>query len=139
MLTVIDALCLCWPREKTLRGIPATEGDLTDLETTELLGITGRGEDSRHQFKEDATNASSLAAEIVAFANSGGGKILIGIANDGTVHPHDSVSVHRLNQLIANAASQLVRPPINPLTENVPVEGGVVIVVTVPDGLSKPY
>jgi ATP-dependent DNA helicase RecG len=109
------------------------------METTELLEVVGRGEDSRHQFKEDATNANSLAAEIVAFANSGGGKIFIGVADDGTIREHDPVSVGRLNQLIANAASNSVRPPINPLTENVPVSAGIVIVVTVPDGLSKPY
>ena len=30
------------------------------METTELLEIVARGEDSRHQFKEDATNAISL-------------------------------------------------------------------------------
>lgn len=109
------------------------------METVELLEIAARGEDSRHQFKENVTNASSLAAEIVAFANSGGGEIFIGIANDGTIHGHDAESVHRLNQLIGNAASDLVRPPINPLTENVPISTGVVIVVTVPDGISKPY
>lgn len=109
------------------------------METVELLEIAARGEDSRHQFKEDVTNATSLAAEIVAFANSGGGQIFIGVANDGTTHEHDAASVHRLNQLIGNAASDLVRPPINPLTENVPISTGVVIVVTVPDGISKPY
>lgn len=109
------------------------------METVELLEIAARGEDSRHQFKEDVTNATSLAAEIVAFANSGGGRIFIGIANDGSIHEHDAESVHRLNQLIGNAASDLVRPPINPLTENVSISTGVVIVVTVPDGISKPY
>jgi ATP-dependent DNA helicase RecG len=109
------------------------------METTELLEIVARGEDSRHQFKEDATNAISLGSEIVAFANSGGGQVFIGVANDGTIRGHDATSVDRLNQLIANAASNTVRPPINPLTENVPVATGVVIVVTVPDGLSKPY
>jgi ATP-dependent DNA helicase RecG len=109
------------------------------METTELLELVGRGEDSRHQFKEDATNAISLGAEIVAFANSGGGRIFIGVANDGTIRAHDMVSIDRLNQLIANAASNSVRPPINPITENVPVSTGIVIVVTVPDGLSKPY
>jgi ATP-dependent DNA helicase RecG len=109
------------------------------LETVELLETVARGEDSRHQFKDDVTNAASLAAEIVAFANSGGGSIFLGVANDGTIHEHDAASVHRLNQLIGNAASNLVRPPINPVTENVAISTGVVIVVTVPDGISKPY
>ena len=109
------------------------------METTELLEIVARGEDSRHQFKEDATNANALAAEIVAFANSGGGTLFIGVANDGTIRAHDAAAVARLNQLISNAASNSVRPPINPMTENVPVGTGLVIVVAIPDGLSKPY
>lgn len=109
------------------------------METTELLEIASRGEDSRHQFKEDATNATSLAAEIVAFANGDGGQIFVGIADDGSVQAHDAANVERLNQLIANAATNSVRPPINPLTENISVGEGVVIVVTVPNGLSKPY
>jgi ATP-dependent DNA helicase RecG len=109
------------------------------METTELLEIVARGEDSQHQFKADATNALALASEIVAFANSGGGQMLIGVADDRTIQAHDAASVGRLNQLIANAATNSVRPPINPLTENVAVGTGVVIVVTVPDGFSKPY
>lgn len=109
------------------------------MEMTTLLEIVARGEDSQHQFKADATNALALASEIVAFANSGGGQMFIGVSNDGTIHAHDQASVARLNQLIANAATQSVRPPINPLTENVAIGTGVVIIVTVPDGLSKPY
>lgn len=109
------------------------------METVELLETVARGEDSRHQFKDDVTNAASLAGEIVAFANSGGGQLFLGVANDGTLHEHDAASVDRLNQLIGNAASNLVRPPINPVTENVAISTGVVIVVTIPDGISKPY
>ncbi len=109
------------------------------METTELLEAVARGEDSRHQFKENVTNATSLAAEITAFANSGGGQIFIGVADDGSVHELDVAEVGRLNQLISNTASTNVRPAINPLTENVSVGKGVVLVVTVPDGLSKPY
>jgi ATP-dependent DNA helicase RecG len=109
------------------------------METTELLEAVARGEDSRHQFKEDVTNATSLAAEIVAFANSGGGQIFIGVANDGGIHELDVSVVGRLNQLISNTASTNVRPAINPRTENVSVGNGVVLVVTIPDGLSKPY
>lgn len=109
------------------------------METTELLEIIGRGEDSRHQFKVDVTNANSLGSEIVALANSGGGQIFIGVDDDGVIHELDAANVSRLNQLISNAASTVVRPAINPQTENVPVGSGVVLVVTVPDGLGKPY
>ena len=47
--------------------------------------------------------------------------------------------VRRINQLLANAASQHVRPPVNLLTENMAHPSGTVLVVSVPEGVSKPY
>ena len=108
------------------------------METVEILEIAGRGEDSGHQFKRDA-NAASLAAEMVAFSNSGGGAIFIGVDDDGSVRALSGPDVQRINQLIGNAASTMVLPSVNPSTENVMVGDGVVIVVTIPDGISKPY
>lgn len=35
-----------------------------------LLSLIANGEDSRHQFKRDIVNTDSLAAELVAFANT---------------------------------------------------------------------
>src|SRR5574337_389638 len=109
------------------------------MNEADLLQILARGEDSRHQFKRDETNADSVAAELAAFANSGGGLLLLGADDNGSVCGLDAANVRRLNQLISNAASQNVRPPIHPITENIQTAQGVVIAVTVPDGLSKPY
>jgi ATP-dependent DNA helicase RecG len=51
-----------------------------------------------------------------------------------------SQDVSRMNQLISNVASQNVRSPISPVTENVPVGGGkAVIVLTVAKGIDRPY
>lgn len=106
----------------------------------ELLTLVALGEDSGRQFKADITNADSLAADLVAFSNSSGGVLLIGVADDGTLPGLTSADVRRLNQLIANAATQHMRSPISPTTENVPLgRGRVVIVVTVAEGLDKPY
>lgn len=109
------------------------------METTELIDILSRGEDSRHQFKADITNANSLAAEVVAFSNSSGGRIFIGVNDDGSVRGLSNDDVARLNQLIANAATNNVRPAMAPLTENVTHPNGIVLVITVPEGISKPY
>ncbi len=109
------------------------------METTELIDILSRGEDSRHQFKLDMRNPDGLAAEIVAFSNSAGGRIFLGVNDDGSVHGLSSADVARLNLLIANTASQNVRPAVNPLTENVPHPAGTVLVVTIAEGISKPY
>lgn len=106
---------------------------------SELRGLITNGEDSRHQFKRDVTNGDGLAAEQVAFTNSGGGRLLLGVADDGTITGLDAPAVRRLNQLLSNTSSQLVRSPVHPATENVATSDGVVMVVTVPDGLAKPY
>lgn len=109
------------------------------METQELLSIIANGEDSRHQFKANFTNVDSVAAELVAFSNSKGGILLIGVNDDGTIAGLDSGDMARLNQLISNAASQSVRPPINPISENIALPGGMVMVVTIDQGISKPY
>ncbi|EGH27330.1 ATP-dependent DNA helicase RecG [Pseudomonas amygdali pv. mori str. 301020] len=109
------------------------------METTELIDVISRGEDSRQQFKADMTNADALAAEIVAFSNTAGGRILIGVNDDGSVRGLSGADLARLNQLVSNAASQNVRPAVNPFTDNVPHPNGTVMVVSIPEGISKPY
>lgn len=109
------------------------------METSELLEIIARGEDSKHQFKANYHNAAGLGTEMVAFSNSGGGTILIGVADDGTISGLDHQNIRRLNGLVANAASDSVRPPINPQTENLSLPGGLVMVIRIADGISKPY
>ena len=106
----------------------------------ELLAAITHGEDSTRQFKADVRNAESLASEMAAFANSSGGTIFIGVADNGATPGLSPQDVSRINQLISNAASQLVRSPLTVQTENVALENGrVVIVLTVPKGIDKPY
>lgn len=109
------------------------------METQELLGIIANGEDSSHQFKGNISNAASLAAEMVAFSNTLGGLLLIGVNDDGRLSGLSHGDVARLNQTISNAASHNVRPPISPITENIVLPKGRVIVLTVVQGVSKPY
>ncbi|HJW86975.1 MAG TPA: RNA-binding domain-containing protein [Candidatus Brocadiaceae bacterium] len=109
------------------------------MEPTELLKIIDRGEDGANQFKADFHNVDSLAAEMVAFSNSGGGRIFIGVADDGRIAGLARTDMGRINQLVSNAASQSVRPPINPRTENVAFPDGLITIVTIPSGISKPY
>jgi len=105
-----------------------------------VLAQIALGEDSTHQFKVDARNGESLAAEMVAFANSDGGQLLIGVADDGSTPGLSKEEVARINQLISNAASQLVRSPLTVQTENMALGNGrVLIVLNVPKGIDKPY
>ncbi len=105
-----------------------------------LLSQIFLGEDSTRQFKADVKNADSLASEMAAFANTNGGIIFIGVADDGSTPGLSVHDVARINQLISNAASHLVRSPLAVQTENVALENGcIVIMLTVPKGIDKPY
>lgn len=109
------------------------------MQATELLDMIKRGEDSRHQFKANVTNVDALAAEFVAFSNGEGGYLLIGVGDDGKITGLTQADMQRLNQLVSNAASQSVRPPINSVTENLLLSDGMVMLVKVERGISKPY
>lgn len=78
---------------------------------------------------------------MAAFANSDGGTIfIVGVADDGSIPGLGSEDVSRINQLISNAASQLVKSPLVVKTSNVICGvGKFVIVLQVPKGMDKPY
>lgn len=110
------------------------------MEAIELATeILPRGEDSRHQFKQNITNPESVAGDLVAFSNTKGGMIVIGVNDHGTVTGLSADDIRRINQLVSNTATNLVRPSVNPITENISVGGQLVMIVTVQEGISKPY
>lgn len=113
------------------------------MEAVEILQILAQGEDSRNQFKKDIKNIDALASEIVAFSNTLGGKIFVGVqenikkeAEITGLSPHD---IHRINQLLSNVASEKIKPAINPLTEIVTIKDKRILIIDVPQGVNKPY
>ncbi len=105
----------------------------------EVIEIASIGEDSKHQFKSDFSNPASLTAEIVAFCNSRGGYIFIGIDDDGNIVGLTRDRVSALNQMISNASSQMVHPPVNPITELLKVKDRFVLILQIEEGILKPY
>ena len=63
-----------------------------------LLARIAQGEHSRQQFKRTFNSPDALAAELAAFANSGGGTLLIGVNDDGSLAGLDAAELRRLNQ-----------------------------------------
>ncbi len=109
------------------------------MDAIELLEILERGEDSQHQFKENITNSVSLAGEMVAFANTKGGMIIIGADDNGNPVGLSTDDINRLNQLVSNTATNNVKNPINPITENIKVGDNLLMVVHIAEGTDKPY
>lgn len=110
------------------------------MEALELLDLISGGETTTFQLKENITNAVSTAQEIVAFANSKGGKIVIGV-NDksGSVTGLSFEDLQRIQNLLSTAANDHVKSPIVITTEVVDISGKKVIVATIPEGTDKPH
>jgi ATP-dependent DNA helicase RecG len=110
------------------------------MEALELLELIQQGESSRVQFKERLPHIDSLAQEMVAFSNTEGGKIIIGV-NDktGDLNGLSFQELQSVNQQLVNVASQSVFPPIIIKTETVRVNDHNLVVVELKEGISKPY
>ena len=61
------------------------KGNLSIMEEFDLRSQILLGEDSTRQFKREPSADAKMAGEIVAFANSGGGCIFVGVEKDGTI------------------------------------------------------
>jgi len=110
------------------------------MEALEIIELVSRGETSSVQFKSNVHNEQSIAQEMVAFANTKGGKILIGV-DDKTwdIIGLTNDDLRRLANLLVNAADQHVKEPIFITTETVDVKGKLILVVAIPEGTAKPY
>jgi len=109
------------------------------METLELIERISNGEDSYTQFKENITNNNKLAEELVAFSNSKGGVLIIGVTDNNDIVGISDDDIRRLNQLIGNVINSNITPPIYPITEIKTIEEKKLLIVTVEDGSNKPY
>lgn len=104
---------------------------------TELLEIISNGENSGVEFKRDDIRPEQLAKEVVALVNFQGGRILIGVDDNGTI---PGIQRKNLEEWVMNAISEKVHPTILPFYEEVKIdEHTVVAVLSFPQGNSKPY
>lgn len=110
------------------------------MDSAALLQLIGGGETSRIQFKETLANPLSAAQELVAFANTEGGQIIVGIADKtGMITGLSFEDIQRISSLLVNAASEGVKPPLTIKTESIEINRKRVLIVTVPNGAHKPY
>ena len=114
------------------------------MNAIELLDIISTGETSKVQFKKEIDNDDSIAAELIAFSNSKGGKILFGIEDKkGTVLGLDYQQLQSYNNRIATIANDKVKPQIFLFTEVVSIPSETdekkILVVEVSEGIAKPY
>ncbi|HQZ28380.1 MAG TPA: putative DNA binding domain-containing protein, partial [Verrucomicrobiales bacterium] len=109
------------------------------MEEFELRSQILLGEDSTRQFKREPSADAKMAGEIVAFANSGGGRIFVGVEKDGSISGLTGEEAEKVGEDIAKVAWDSVRPPFSILSKSIPTGDGIVVVIEISDGASKPY
>lgn len=105
---------------------------------SELLELIANGENSGVEFKRDDVRPEQLAKEIVALANLQGGRVLIGVDDDGTVS-----GIRRENfeaWVMDTVFGRYVHPILQPFYEEVALDDGKrVAIVSITQGTAKPY
>jgi len=81
---------------------------------TELLELIKNGESSGVEFKHDTIDNRALAKELVAFANLRGGRVILGVEDDGSV---TGITRDRLEEWVMTACRDKIRPELIPYYE----------------------
>ena len=110
------------------------------MKIEEIIEKIKLGEDSQIQFKERALDRYDIGCEMVAFSNTHGGVLVIGV-NDksGNINSLSYTEAQETTNLLSNIASENVVPPILIETKTIGVEGGSLVVAYIKEGVNKPY
>nr|VFJ56056.1 MAG: ATP-dependent DNA helicase RecG [Candidatus Kentron sp. DK] len=99
--------------------------------------ILDQGENGAIAFKLEDAHSDSLARELVAFSNSQGGLLLLGVADDKRIVGITDPGLQE--ERICNIANRNVTPPIRVTVHTIEIEQKRVLWVAIPKGQDRPY
>lgn len=108
------------------------------MSSSDLSKMLAQGEGPHLEFKSGRVAAEMVARSVVAFLNQGGGRVVLGVNDDGGVTglPDAAGVVRQLQERL----TKLVQPNAPWSIEMVEVEAGIpVVTIDVPEGADKPY
>ena len=103
-----------------------------------ILELMEQGEGQSVEFEKFIPAEDDIARELVAFSNADGGKIIYGI-DDKSKHLIGVIVDNNFENWVKDIAKNHCTPPIAPTIEIVEKAEKRIVVLTVPEGLDKPY
>lgn len=104
----------------------------------DLIKLLTRPEGKTLEFKRDLSSPNGVLRSIVAFANTAGGTLIIGI-DDDTQHIRGVDDPLKLEERIANLVSDTIHPKVLPEIDIIPWRDAHVIAIRVYPGSSRPH
>ena len=107
---------------------------MNEFEVKELIA---NGEGVSLEFKREEEHNNDFAKTIVAFANTNGGKILVGVSDEGEIIGVTKVDefMRRIDDVAFNKCS----PPITILQEPVQIDNKQIVIIDIAKGIQRPY
>lgn len=101
-----------------------------------LRDLISQGEHQRQDFKFEISDARKIARSLSAFSNTEGGRLLVGVKDNGKIA---GVRSEEEIYMIEAAARLYCKPQVGFNVRNYTVEGKNVLEINVPEGAQKPY
>lgn len=113
---------------------PTREGIIIENIEAQLLDIIAKGENENVEFKRELNNAEFLET-VVAFANTGGGTIFLGVDNNCRIKGFNEDVKAKIVDLISDHCDPSIEVHVDSvLVNNIPI-----ILVKVAEGTNRPY
>jgi len=106
------------------------------MKQEDLIKLLQQPESEELEFKVRLPNLRIIVSNLVAFANTNGGKLIIGFDERGKIVGIDNIEHAR--QIISKAANT-ISPPLKINVQSIEIEGKKVLAVEIPKGDSSPY
>lgn len=101
-----------------------------------ILKLIGEGEHQQLDFKFEISDSKKIARTLVAFANTNGGRLLVGVKDNGTPA---GVRSDEEYFMIEGAASMYCRPQVRFSTKEWNIDGKRILEVIVDKSAEKPH
>ncbi|MBI2201843.1 MAG: putative DNA binding domain-containing protein [Armatimonadetes bacterium] len=107
------------------------------MQPNELQARIAKWENLHTDFKERIDSADELAKDIVCFANTDGGEVIIGVTQEGNIV--GVTDADAVNRTVDSVAYNNCEPPVSVVQEVLDVGGRKAVVVSIPKGEQRPY
>jgi predicted HTH transcriptional regulator len=110
---------------------------MSRLKTYQVKQMIWQGEGVNLDFKKTITSCEKIAKTMISFANHLGGKLFIGVADDGTITGVKSEDEEKY--MIEKAATFFIKPMLEPTFEEIYLEDKMILVVDILKSDLKPH